>query len=166
MLLHLTGEKYRLLLKSVLIVLTLLVPNSPRLVRLIKIDAFSSHDGYPGAYTIHTKKQLIESSLKKANNDCCPINRPSDYEVAALFGVVKKLVPDVVKVLNTIVTKRLEFDNLALATALLKKDIKQIRALTTSLTTCLLSKGSTIDKLVGNGLKTVLDIAFTAVEAL
>lgn len=132
----------------------------------IQIDAFSSQDGYAGAYAIHTKEQTIEASLKKANSDCCPLGRVSVDEVTALLGVVTKLVPDVVKVLGSIVNKKLEFDNLALATALLKKDIKAIHALTTSLTTCLLSKGSITDRLVGTALKTELDTAFAAVEAL
>lgn len=75
-------------------------------------------------------------------------------------------MPDVVKVLDSIVSKKLEFDNLTLATTLLKKDIQTIRKLTTSLTKCLLNKGSIADRLVGTALKTELDTAFAAVEAL
>lgn len=132
----------------------------------IKIDAFSSQDGYTGAYAIHQKEQLIETSLEKANSDCCPLNGLSIDEVTAVLGVVTKLVPDVVKVLGSIVSKKLDFENLALATSLLKNDIKTIKKLTTSLTTCLLNKGSIADRLVGTTLKTELDTAFAAVEAL
>ncbi|KAK4521316.1 uncharacterized protein ATC70_011931 [Mucor velutinosus] len=120
---------------------------------IIKIDAFSSQDGYTGAYAIHQKEQLIEASLKKANNDCCSMDPISADEFAAILGVVTKLVPDVVKVLGSIVSKKLEFNNLALATALLKKDIKTINTLTTSLTTCLSSKVSILDSVIGTALK-------------
>ncbi|CAO0790688.1 unnamed protein product [Mucor circinelloides] len=130
------------------------------------VDAFSSKDGYTGAYAIHQKEQLIEAGLKKANDDCCPLDRLSVEEIAAVLGVVTDLVPDVVKVLGTIVSKKLDFENLALATTLVKKDIKTVGALTTSLTTCLLNKGSITDRLVGTALKTQLDTAFAAVEGL
>lgn len=104
--------------------------------------------------------------MEKANSDCCPLNGLSIDEVTAVLGVVTKLVPDVVKVLGSIVSKKLDFENLALATSLLKNDIKTIKKLTTSLTTCLLNKGSIADRLVGTTLKTELDTAFAAVEAL
>ncbi|KAL9544814.1 hypothetical protein MBANPS3_007446 [Mucor bainieri] len=130
------------------------------------IDAFSSQDGYAGAYTIHEKEQLIEAGLQKANDDCCPLGGASFGEIAAVSAVVAKLVPDVVKVLGSIVSKKLEFDNLALATTLLKKDIKTVNTLTMSLANCLLSKGSIANSVAGIALKAELDTAFAAVEAL
>ncbi|KAI8640322.1 hypothetical protein BD408DRAFT_445210 [Parasitella parasitica] len=132
------------------------------------IDNFSNADGYLGALKIHDKEQLIEKLLSKANDDCCSIHSFTADEVAGVVGVVTGLVPRVVEVLTSIVSKKLAFDDLVLATAVAKKDIQKINELTTSLTKCLLvNKGFLAENIVGNTLKAQLDNAFSsAIKAL
>lgn len=83
-----------------------------------------------------------------------------------MLGVVTKLVPQVVDVLAAIVSKKLDFKEISLATTVVKQDIKTISVLTNSLTTCLISKGSIADKIIGVALAAELDAAFATVAAL
>ncbi|CEP19203.1 hypothetical protein [Parasitella parasitica] len=132
------------------------------------IDKFSSADGYMSALKIHNKEQLIEKLLKEANNNCCSFDRFATEEIASVLGVVTDLVPRIVEVLTSIVSKKLAFKDLTLATTIVKNDIQKVGDLTSSLTECILAKkGFLAEKIVGNTLKTQLDNAFSlAVKTL
>ncbi|KAG0948500.1 hypothetical protein G6F57_008247 [Rhizopus arrhizus] len=104
------------------------------------VNGFSSSSGYAGALAIHSKEQALESLVKTANNNCCAMtNVVNEEEANAVINVVKTLIPDIQNALNTIVSKKDQFEDVALATTIVKTDIKSLESKVNALDKCILA---------------------------
>lgn len=66
-------------------------------------------------------------------------NVVNEEEANAVINVVKTLIPDIQDALNTIVSKKDQFEDVALATTIVKTDIKNLETKVNALDKCILA---------------------------
>lgn len=103
------------------------------------VNNWKVSDGYAGALKVQTEETKLENYLDSAKSACTISGTVSDTDAQTILAQVDTLVPKVESALSSIVTKKPDFDKVLLVTALVTKDIKNLKTKTDALDNALLS---------------------------
>ncbi|KAJ8652114.1 hypothetical protein O0I10_012265 [Lichtheimia ornata] len=103
------------------------------------VNNWKVSDGYAGALKVQTEETKLEKNLDSAKSACTISGTVSEADADTILAQVDTLVPKVETALDSLVQKKSDFDQVLLVTALVTKDIKNLKTKTDALDNALLS---------------------------
>ncbi|KAI8981887.1 hypothetical protein BDF20DRAFT_434582 [Mycotypha africana] len=127
------------------------------------VNGFKAEDGFLAAYALHSKIKEIEDAIYKSRYDCCAIPRKLDNaETEVLLDLEQPLLIEVKLILNTLLLKKPELQQVLMAGSILRNDLRNIQALFNPLGVCLIEKVSDDKKAIEKKTIAALDSLFSA----
>ncbi|GAB5589548.1 hypothetical protein Unana1_04448 [Umbelopsis nana] len=127
-----------------------------------EVNAYTVSSGYSGALKINGDEGTLETDIKTATTDCGNLASPvTDEDATAILAEVQQLVPVVQGALTAIVNKKSTFAQVPFVTPLVTNDLTNLKTLTNSLDSCLLSHTPADQTTTAQGYITTINTAFT-----
>ena len=126
------------------------------------VNNWKASDGYAGALKVQTEETKLENNLDSAKSACTISGTVSEEDADTILAQVETLVPKVETALDSLVEKKSEFDQVLLVTALVTKDIKNLKTKTDALDKALVSATPDSYKDKADGYVKRIEDAFAA----